>query len=120
MSFQLQMEQMSGYLAARFTGVGVMGEMSQQFKSIAEHCRLTNNDKLLIDGTGAEIKITFTSRYIAAKRLSIFSRYGIKVVLVGRPKQFDLGKFARLVAQHRGLTTEPFTDFQAAEEWLLT
>jgi hypothetical protein len=43
MSIQLQMEQMPGYLAARFIGVGVRGEASQQFELIAEHCKLTNN-----------------------------------------------------------------------------
>ncbi len=48
----IQMEQMSGYLAARFIGVAAPGEGLQQFELIAEHCKLTNNDRLLIDGTG--------------------------------------------------------------------
>jgi len=48
MSLQLQMEQMSDYLAARFTGAGVPEEASQQFELIAEHCKRTKNDKLLI------------------------------------------------------------------------
>jgi hypothetical protein len=46
MSFQIQMEQMPGYLAARFIGAGVPGEASLQFESIALHCKHTNNDKL--------------------------------------------------------------------------
>jgi hypothetical protein len=54
MSIQLQMEQMPGYLAARFTGAGAPAEGSQQAELIAEHCKRTNNDKLLIDTTGAE------------------------------------------------------------------
>ena len=53
MSFQLQMEQMSGYLAARFIGIGLRGEASQQFELIAERCKLTHNDKLLIDTTSS-------------------------------------------------------------------
>jgi uncharacterized FAD-dependent dehydrogenase len=57
MSFHLQMEQMSGYLAAKFFGVGVRGEASQQFELIAEHCKLTNNDKLLIDSTRYDVDV---------------------------------------------------------------
>jgi hypothetical protein len=47
MSFQLQMEQMPGYLAARFIGVGIPGEASRQFESIAEYCKRARDDKLL-------------------------------------------------------------------------
>ena len=56
MTFQLQMEQMPGYLAARFIGAGEPGEAPQQFVSIAEHCKHTKNDKLLIDTTRYDVK----------------------------------------------------------------
>lgn len=119
MSFQIQMEQMHGYLAARFIGVGVPGEASQQFWLIAEHCKLNCNNKLLIDTTGYDVKVTLEDRYLLGERLMIFARYGIKVVFVSRPEQIDPGKFAVLVASNRGVNVETFTDFQAAEEWLL-
>ena len=119
MSIQLQMEQMSGYLAARFTGVGAPPEGSQQAELIAEHCKRTNNDKLLVDTTGVALKISLADRFFAGKRWRIFAGHRIKVAFVSRPEQIDPGKFAILVAQNRGVTVETFTDFQAAEEWLL-
>ena len=119
MNFQLQMKQMPGYLAVRFIGVGEPGEGSQQFESIVEHCERTKNNKLLIDTTEFDVKASVTSGYFAGERAMIFARRGIKVAFVGRPDRIDLGKFAALVAQNRGVKIEVFTDFQAAEEWLL-
>ena len=119
MSIQLQMEQMPDYLAARFIGSGVAEEVWRQFKLTAEHCKRAKDNKLLIDTTEFNLKISVTSGYFAGERAKIFERYGIKVAFVGRPEQIDLGKFAALVAQNRGVKVEVFTDFQAAEEWLL-
>src|SRR5262249_49016243 len=110
----------SGYLAARLIGVAVPGEESQHFELIAEHCKLTDNDKLLIDVTGFEvIKPCLTDKFIVGERLVIFARYGMKVAFFCRPEQFELLKFAVLVAQNRGVKVEACTDFQAAEEQLL-
>jgi hypothetical protein len=121
MSFQLQMEQMSGYLAARFIGVGVRGEASQQFELIAERCNHTNNDKLLIDTTryDVDVEISLADRFLLGERLVIFASRRIKVAFVSRPEQLDPGKFTVVVAQNRGVNVETFTDSQAAEEWLL-
>ena len=119
MDFQIQMEQMSGYLAARFIGTAMPGEGLMQFESIAEHCKRTQNDKLLIDTTAFAVKISVTSGYFAGERAQIFSRNGIKVAFVGNPEQLDLGKFSILVAQNRFVNVEAFTNFQVAEEWLL-
>ena len=119
MSIQLQMEQMPGYLVARFTGVGAPPQGSQQTELIAEHCKRTNNDKLLIDTTGVDLKISLLDRFLAGERLGIFARSGIKVAFVSKPEQIDPGKFTILVARNRGVTVETFTDFPAAEEWLL-
>ena len=120
MNFQIQMEQMPGYLAARFIGAAETGEGLRQFESIAEHCMRTKNDKLLIDTTGFDIKTTIISGYFAGEKAEIFARYGIKkVAFVGAPEQLDIGKFSILVAQNRFINVEAFPDFQAAEEWLL-
>jgi hypothetical protein len=118
--FQIQMEQMSGYLAARLTGAAQPGEGSRQFKSIAEHCKHTNNDKLLYDVTGYKvIKPHLVDKYILAERAEIFARYGIKVALVCRPERLEIPKSAAPLAQKRGVKIEVFTDLQAAEDWLL-
>jgi hypothetical protein len=119
MSFQLQMVQMPGYLAARLIGVGVPGEVSQQFESIAEHCERTKNDKLLIDTTGYDVKVSFMDRFLFGEKLLVFARHRIKVAFFSRPEQLDPRKFGALVAQNRGASADAFTDFQAAEEWLL-
>jgi len=44
-----------------------------------------------------------------------FACCGIKVAFVDRPEQIDLGKFAALAPQNRGVKVEIFTDLQAAE-----
>jgi hypothetical protein len=119
MRIQLRMEQMPGYLAARFTGMGVPGAASQRFGSIAEHCRRTNNDKLLIDATGYKVKIYTADRFFLGERSRIFALYKLKVAFVCTPEQIDPEKFGVLVAQNRGVNVEAFVDFQAAEEWLL-
>jgi len=119
MSLQIQMKQMPGFLAARFTGMGAPVEVSQQFESIAEHCKRTMNNKLLIDTTGFDLKLSTLDRFHLGERAQIFARYGIKVALVGRPEQIDSRKFGVLVAENRGVTVDGFTDFQSAEEWLL-
>jgi len=119
MSLQLQMDEMPGYLAARFTGGGVPGEALDPIESIAERCKSTNNDKLLIDITGFEGKISTVDRFLFGERLGIFAPYKIKVALVSKPEQIEPRKFAVMLARNRGVTIEVFTDFQRAEEWLL-
>jgi hypothetical protein len=110
---------MPGYLAARFTGSGEVEEVWRQYELIAEHCKLTKNTKLLIDATGVEAKISIVDRYRVGERLEIFALHGIKIAYVSRPDQQDPKRFARQVARNRYVSVEAFTDFRAAEEWLL-
>ena len=119
MSLQLQMEEMPGYLAARFIGVGVAEEVWRQFELIAEHCKRAKGDKLLIDITEAEGSVSVIDKYLAAEKSRIFVRYGIKVVFIETPERMDPRKFFLLAARNRGVNVEAFTDLQAAEEWLL-
>ncbi len=119
MSVQLQMEQMPGYLAARFIGAGVPGEASEQFESIAEHCKRAKSDKLLIDITGYDVKASVIDRFFFGERLLAFARHRIKVAFVCRPEHLDPGKFGLLVARNRGVCVDVFTDLRAAKEWLL-
>ena len=119
MSVQLQMEQMPGYLAARFIGSGVAEDVWRQFELIAEHCRRGKGNKLLIDITKAEGKISVIEKYLAAEESRIFAQYGIKVAFIETPERMDPRKFFLLAARNRGVNVEAFTDFQAGEEWLL-
>jgi hypothetical protein len=119
MGIQLQFEQMSGYLTARFIGAGEPGEVTAQFESIAAHCDLTKNDKLLIDTTGYDVKVSFIQRFLLGERSQVFAYHRIKVAFVSRPEHVDPRKFGTLVAQNRGVTIDAFTDFQVAEKWLL-
>jgi len=118
-NFQIQIEQGSGYLAARFIGAAEPSEGLRHFESIADHCRRTINNKLLIDITRFDVRLTVTTRFLAGEKLEIFAVQRIKVAIVGRPEQLDPGRFAMLVARNRGVNVEVFTDFQSAEEWLL-
>jgi hypothetical protein len=119
MRFQVQMGQMPGYLAARFIGAGVVEEVWRQFELIAEHCKLTKNNKLLIDSTGYDVKVSVGDRFFLGTSSQVFAIHRIKVAFVCRLEQLDPRKFGALVAQNRGVTVEVFTDLQAAEEWLL-
>jgi len=119
MGLQLQIEEMPGYLAARFTGVGTPEEVWQKFELIAEHCKRTNNNKLLLDITGAYGDVSIADRYFVGKSGQIFAWYKIKVASVCRPEQMDPQKFEEMVARNLGVNVRAFTDAQSAEEWLL-
>ena len=119
MSFQLDLKEMPGYLAARFTGSGAAEEVWRQFELIAEHCQRAQIDKLLIDITNAKGTLSITDKYQAAEESRIFARYGIKVAFIEIPERVDPRKFFLLTARNRGVNVEAFTDWQAAEEWLL-
>jgi len=119
MSLQLQMEQMPGYLAARFTGQGAADEIWRQFELIVEHCKRAECDKLLIDVTRAEGKASLIEKFLVAERSQIFTYYGLKVALVDIPERMDPQNFGELVARNRWVNIRVVTDFPAAEEWLL-
>ena len=120
MSVQLEMEQMPGYLAARFIGSGVAEEVWRQFELIAEHCKRAKDHNLLIDITRAEGKISVIEKYLAAEESRIFAQYGIKVAFIEKPERIDPRRFFLQAARNRGVNVEAFTDFKSAEEWLLT
>jgi len=116
---QLQMEEKPDYLVARFIGSGVAEEAWPQFELIAENCKRTKNDKLLIDATRAEVKVSLVERFLTAKRTVIFAQYGLKVAVVEIPERIDSQRFGELVAQNRGVNIRVFSDYQAAVNWLL-
>lgn len=119
MNVRLQIEEMSGYLAARFIGPCTAEAVLGKFELIAEHCKRASNDKLLIDFTGAQAGIYFIDRYYIGERFQIFVRYGLKIATVATLEQTDPGKFAELVARNRGVNIRTFINVREAEEWLL-
>jgi hypothetical protein len=120
MSLQLQMEQMPGYLAARFTGQGAPEEIWRQFELIAEHCKRANKNRLLLDFTEFHAGISLADRYFLVIGARIFAQYKlIKTAYFARPEQVDSKKFGELVARNRWINARVFTNIEDAEEWLL-
>jgi hypothetical protein len=121
MSFQLQMEQMSDYLAAKLSGACTAEEAWRQFELIAEHGRRANKNKLLLDLTECHGEISLADRYFFAESARIFARYKlIKAAYLARPEQVDSQKFGEMVARNRWINARIFTNIKNAEEWLLT
>jgi len=73
MSLQLQIEEMSDYLIARFTGPGAAEEVWHQYESIAERCKRANKNKLLLDFLEAHGSRTVAFRgWPATKTCGVF------------------------------------------------
>ena len=119
MGLQLKVEQMPGYLAARFIGVGVAEDVWRQFNFIAEHCNRTKNNKLLIDTAEAEFKVSLAERFLAVEEARVFARYRLKVAVVTKPERLDPQRFGETVARNRGVNISAFTNVEDAEKWLL-
>lgn len=117
MSIQVQMEQMSDYLVARFTGK--TKEAVRQFESIAELCKRSNKNKLLLDFTDTHSQFSLTHRYLLADACEGFVHYKIQVAVVCKPEQLDSKKFGEMAARNRGVNVRIFTNVEDAEEWLL-
>src|SRR5262245_20462555 len=103
MNIQFQDEEVNGYLAVRFIGGGVIEEIWRQFAQIAEHCKRANKNKLLLDFTAANLKVSLADRYFLGESARIFAQYRLTVAAVERPERLDPKKFGELVAQNRGV-----------------
>lgn len=119
MSIRLQMEDASGYMVARFTGKGKAEVALRHFEEIAEQCKRTNNKKLLIDCTKAKADGSIVDMYEQGDGAKLFNHYGIKIAVAVSEEKLEPEKFAELVARNRGVDACVFTDYQAAEKWLL-
>src|SRR5262245_7912242 len=119
MSIELQMENASGYMVARFTGEGKAEEALLNFEQIVEQCNRANNKKLLIDCTEAKTDIALVDMYEQGEGAKLFNRYGIKIAVVVSEDKLEPEKFAETVARNRGVDACVFTANQTAVEWLL-
>ena len=116
---KIQLEEIIGYLAVRFTGAGTVEEAWGQFESIVEHCERANQNKLLLDFTEAHAEISLADRYFFGERAKIFASHASKVAAVGRPDQLDPRRFGEMVAQNRWVNVRAFTNAEDAARWLL-
>jgi len=62
MSVRLQIDEMPGYLKARFIGAGATEKIERQFESLAEKCKSTKKNKLLLDFTEVSVDISLVDR----------------------------------------------------------
>jgi hypothetical protein len=119
MSVRLQIEEMPGYLKATFNGATTTEEVGRQFESLAEKCRCTNKNKLLLDFTEVPADISLADRYDLGKRTLVFAQYKCKVAAVCKPGRRDSHRFLGTVAQNRWVDLRVFTNVEDASEWLL-
>jgi len=119
MSVQLQIEEMPGYLKATLNGATTTEEVAWQFESLAEKCKCTNKNKLLLDFTEVPADISLVDRYDLGKRTQVFAQYKCKVAAVCKSGQRDSHCFLETVAQNRWVDLRVFTNVEDALEWLL-
>jgi protein tyrosine phosphatase (PTP) superfamily phosphohydrolase (DUF442 family) len=119
MSVQLQIEEMPRYLKATFNGATTTEEVGWQFESLAEKCKCTNKNKLLLDFTGVPADISLVDRYDLGKRTQVFAQYKCKVAAICKSGQRDSHCFLETVAQNRWVDLRVFTKVEDALEWLL-
>jgi len=119
MSVQLQIDEMPGYLKARFIGAGAAVEIERQFDSLAEKCNSTKKNKLLLDFTEVPADNSLVDRYELGKRTLVFAQYKCKVAAVCKPEHHDSTCFLGTVAQNRWVDLRVFTNVEDAEAWLL-
>jgi hypothetical protein len=119
MSVQFQIEEMPGYLKARFIGAGATEEIERRFESLAEKCKSAKKNKLLLDFTEVPADISLVDRYELGKRTQVFAQYKCKVAAVCKLERHDSTCFLGTVAQNRWIDLRVFTNVEDALEWLL-
>jgi hypothetical protein len=119
MSAQLQIDETPDYLEARFIGAGKTEKIEREFELLAEKCKLSNKNKLLLDLTGLPSDLSLVDIYFLGEKALVFRQYKCKVAAVGKPEQHDSHRFLELVSQNRQVNLRTFTDIKSAKEWLL-
>jgi hypothetical protein len=118
MTLKIKIEKRADYLVAKFSGEANLQDIGQRFEALAVRCRKEKKHKLLIDVTAIKAAPTFSDRYRAGESAVVFTEFGIRIAMLGRPELIDPRRLGELVAQNRGVDGRVFTDRAAAEEWL--
>jgi hypothetical protein len=116
---QLHIEEIPGYLKARFNGANTTEEAEQQFKLLAEKCKSTKKHKLLLDFTEIPANSSLVDRYELGKRTLVFAQHKCKVAAVCKSEHYESACFLATVAQNRWVELCMFTNIEDALEWLL-
>ena len=119
MCVQLQIEEMPDYIKATFNGATTTKEVGRQFESLAEKCKSTKKNRLLLDFMGVPADISLVDRYNLGRRTLIFARYKCKVAALCKPERHDSQCFLETVARNRWVDLRVFTTVEDALEWLL-
>jgi hypothetical protein len=119
MSVQLRIDEMPGYLIVRFIGAGATEEVGRQFESLAEKCKNTKKNRLLLDFTEVPADISLVDRYDLGRRTQVFAQYKCKVAALCKPERHDSQCFLETVARNRWVELRVFTNVEDALEWLL-
>jgi hypothetical protein len=120
MNIQPHFEVTHGYLVARFNGAKTKEEAMRHFELLAEECKRTNKNKLLLDFTGVPADFSLAEIYSLGVLTQVFAQHKCKVAAVCKPENHGSNCFLETVAQNRWVDLRTFTDVQSAMEWLLT
>jgi hypothetical protein len=119
MSVQLHIEEMPDYLKATFNGAKTTEDAGQQFELLAEKCKSTNKNKLLLDFTIIPENVSLVDRYDLGRRTQVFGQYKCKVAAICQPERNESHCFLEKVAQNRWVDLRVFTNEEDAKKWLL-
>lgn len=118
MSIRIQFEQNETRVAARLSGSGLVGEVTQFYPQMLEACERAGTKKLLFDLSRVRVVLSLQDRYELGNRAALFARKSIKIAVLAVPGQLDPERFAAIVAKNRGVNVLVFTDEAEAEAWL--
>ncbi len=119
--YNLKFEERTDYLYAYVSGDKASLELSKQYwRKIAEECRRTKCNKVLIVEDIKE-NISTTEMYEFASELPTMGFVGIKIAFVDQYiEQRELNELGELVATNRGGYGKIFNTVEEAEKWLLS
>ena len=119
--YNLKFEERTDYLYAYVSGDKASLELSKQYwRKIAEECRRTKCNKVLIVEDIKE-NVSTTEMYEFASELPTMGFVGIKIAFVDQYiEQRELNELGELVATNRGGHGKIFNTVEEAEQWLLS
>lgn len=119
--YQLEFEERPDYLCAHVSGDKDSVEICTQYwRKIADQCRRTKYDKVLIVEDIKET-VSTSEMYQIASEIPGMGFYGIQIAFVDQKiEQRAINEFGGLVATNRGLNIKLFNTTEEAEKWFLS
>lgn len=118
--YNIEFEERADYLYAYVSAdKDSLGISRQYWREIAEECRRTNYNKVLIVEDIKEI-VSTTEMFQIASEIPNMGFSGTKIAFVDcYIEQRDLNEFGEIVATNRGIHEKIFNTVEEAEKWLL-